>query len=64
MRQEIQLLKAQIAAMSRMEYQVVTTFTPGGQLHRTERGVVDHLEHRRGALGGSLHLPASTGQTR
>lgn len=39
MQQEIQLLKAQIAAMSRMEYQVVTTFTPGGQLHRTEQFV-------------------------
>ena len=23
--------------MSRMEYQVVTTFTPSGQLHRTEQ---------------------------
>ena len=30
-------MKAQVADMCRMEYQVVTTFTPGGWLHRTEQ---------------------------
>ncbi|KAK4233645.1 hypothetical protein C8A03DRAFT_38638, partial [Achaetomium macrosporum] len=35
--QEVKLLKAQIADIRRMEYQVVTTFTPGGRLHRTEQ---------------------------
>ncbi|KAK4242960.1 transcriptional activator of glycolytic enzymes-domain-containing protein [Corynascus novoguineensis] len=35
--QEVKQLKAQIADMCRMEYQVVTTFTPGGRLHRTEQ---------------------------
>ena len=35
--QEVKLLKAQITDMCRMKYQVVTTFTPGGQMHRTEQ---------------------------
>jgi len=52
MRQEIQLLKAQIAAMSRMEYQVVTTFTPSGQLHRTEQ-----FARRQGREASPLAAP-------
>ncbi|KAK4236654.1 transcriptional activator of glycolytic enzymes-domain-containing protein, partial [Achaetomium macrosporum] len=35
--QEVKLLKAQVADMCRMEYQVVTTFNLGGRLHRTEQ---------------------------
>ncbi len=34
---EVKMLKAQIADMCQMEYQVVTTFTPGGRLRRTEQ---------------------------
>jgi hypothetical protein len=37
MLQEVKMLKAQIADLCQMEYQVVTTFTPGGRLHRTEQ---------------------------
>ena len=55
MQQEIQLLKAQIAAMSRMEYQVVTTFTPGGQLHCTEQ-----FARRQGCETSPLAAPPLT----
>lgn len=41
--QEVKLLKAQVADMRRMEYQVVTTFTSSGRLHRTEQ-----FAHRQG----------------
>ena len=55
MQQEIQLLNAQIAAMSRMEYQVVTTFTPGGRLHRTEQ-----FARRQGRETSPLAAPPLT----
>jgi hypothetical protein len=44
--QEVKQLKAQVADMCRMEYQVVTTFTPGGRLHRTEQLVRQQGRHK------------------
>ena len=50
--QEVKQLKAQVTNMCRMEYQVVTTFTPGGRLYRTKQFV-----HQQGRHKASLSPP-------
>jgi hypothetical protein len=50
--QRVTQLEAQITNMMRMEYQVVTTFTPGGRLHRTEQ-----FERRQGQQEGFYASP-------
>jgi hypothetical protein len=57
--EEVRMLKAQVADMCRMEYQVVTTFTPGGRLHRTEQ-----FARRQGRDAVSLSPPEPPRQRR